>query len=158
MTRLVSWGRASPGGLARNRKKRTVAGAAGANEFAAPLVARFPARNRGERPRHSLLRARSHTADDRSSEGGRCLSQGTAVPAAIPQAYLFALSDDDNERTRFRKALQRFPAELPYEYEEQKADEATTAAFGERAAAWAKFSKPTITRSSGSRINRTWLP
>src|SRR5690348_15699301 len=49
-------------------------------------------------------------------------------------SYLFALSDDD-ERTRFREALQRFPAELPYEYEEQKTNDGTKAAFAERASA-----------------------
>lgn len=32
-------------------------------------------------------------------------------------SYLFALSKDEDEKTKFREALQRFPAELPYEYE-----------------------------------------
>jgi hypothetical protein len=57
-------------------------------------------------------------------------------------SYLFALSNDDNEKTRFREALQRFPAELPYDYEEQKTNDGTTADFAERAAAWAKFWNP----------------
>ena len=54
-------------------------------------------------------------------------------------SYLFALSNNDDERMRFREALQRFPAELPYEYEEQKTNDGTTADFAERASAWAKF-------------------
>jgi hypothetical protein len=54
-------------------------------------------------------------------------------------SYLFALSNDDNERTRFREVLERFPAELPYDYEEQKTNDGTTADFAERASAWAKF-------------------
>jgi hypothetical protein len=56
-------------------------------------------------------------------------------------SYPFALTNDEYEKTRFREALQRFPAELPYEYEEQKGDHETTARLTETAQVWSEFWK-----------------
>ena len=56
-------------------------------------------------------------------------------------SYLFALSDKEDQRTKFRDILQRFPAELPYDYEEQMEDDKTTARLTETAQAWSKFWK-----------------
>ena len=56
-------------------------------------------------------------------------------------SYLFALSDDQEEQARFREALQGFPANLPYEYEEQKKDDGSNASLAETAQAWSKFWK-----------------
>jgi hypothetical protein len=54
-------------------------------------------------------------------------------------SYLFALSDDESDKTKFREALQRFPAEPPYEYEEQKGNAGLTAALTETAHGWSNF-------------------
>jgi hypothetical protein len=56
-------------------------------------------------------------------------------------SYLFALSEDEGDKTKFREALQRFPAQLPYEYEEQNGDDGTTAGLAETAKAWSNFWK-----------------
>ncbi len=54
-------------------------------------------------------------------------------------SYVFALSKDEPDKTKFREALQRFPAELPYEYEEQKEDDTAAAGLAETAQAWSNF-------------------
>ena len=55
-------------------------------------------------------------------------------------SHLFVLTKDEGEKTTFREALLRFPAELPFEYEEQKGDDNTS--LTETAEAWSKFWKP----------------
>jgi hypothetical protein len=52
-------------------------------------------------------------------------------------AMVFALNEDDALREKFKAALVRFPDDLPYELEEQKADDGFTAHWKESAERWA---------------------
>ncbi|MGY8616860.1 hypothetical protein [Pantoea agglomerans] len=54
-------------------------------------------------------------------------------------AYLYALSEDERERKAFITDIAEFPANLPYEVEEQVGHEASEAEMRERAQAWAEF-------------------
>jgi hypothetical protein len=56
-------------------------------------------------------------------------------------SYLFALSDNEDEKTKFRDALERFPDKLPYEYQEQIGHDETAARLTETAQVWSKFWK-----------------
>lgn len=54
-------------------------------------------------------------------------------------AFLYALSNDESERNAFITDIATFPANLPYEIEEQIGQEAFEAKIRERAQAWAEF-------------------
>lgn len=54
-------------------------------------------------------------------------------------AYLYALSDDESERTSFITDIAKFSVNLPFEVEEQEGDEALEAEMRERAQVWAQF-------------------
>lgn len=54
-------------------------------------------------------------------------------------AYLYALSDDEAERKAFISDIALFPANLPYDVEEQVGHEASEVKMRERAQAWAEF-------------------
>jgi hypothetical protein len=52
-------------------------------------------------------------------------------------AMLFALSEDETLRERFKVALEAFPADLPYEFEEEQSNPGATAHLRENAERWA---------------------
>jgi hypothetical protein len=54
-------------------------------------------------------------------------------------AYLYALSDDESERERFKADIAQFPNNLPYEVKEQIGHKASEWKMLERAVAWAEF-------------------
>lgn len=56
-------------------------------------------------------------------------------------AYLYALSDNEGERKAFIADIATFPANLPYELEEQVGHQGYEAETRERAKAWAEFAK-----------------
>ena len=63
-------------------------------------------------------------------------------------APLFALSPDPSLRAEFRERLARFPAELPYNYEEEWGDLPLEAELREQAEQWAGFGDASNYRSS----------
>jgi hypothetical protein len=69
-------------------------------------------------------------------------------------SYLFALSDNEDEKTKFRDALERFPEELPYEYQEQIGHDETAARLTETAQAWSNSRRLRITAWSRFQISR----
>lgn len=51
-------------------------------------------------------------------------------------AMLFALSSDENIREQFRTALEAFPEDLPFEFEEERSDAGIAAGLREKAERW----------------------
>ena len=66
-------------------------------------------------------------------------------------APLFALSPDLGLRADFRERLARFPAELPYDYEEERGDSSLETELREQAEQWAGFGDEANYR--GSRVS-----
>ncbi len=56
-------------------------------------------------------------------------------------SYLYALSNDEQERESFVQQLARFPEELPYAYAEEVGDADFEAYSKERATAWVEFAR-----------------
>lgn len=56
-------------------------------------------------------------------------------------SYLYALSNDEQERESFVQQLARFPDELPYAYAEEVGDADFEASAKERATAWVEFAR-----------------
>ncbi|MFV3314380.1 hypothetical protein [Pseudomonas sp. NY15374] len=54
-------------------------------------------------------------------------------------AYLYALSEDEGERTSFMTDIGEFPAKLPYQFEEEVGNEVLETEMRERAQGWAQF-------------------
>ena len=72
-------------------------------------------------------------------------------------AIFFALSRDLDLRADFRERLARFPAELPYNFEEERGDRSLEAALREQAEQWVGFGDEANYRGSPERDGRRYL-
>lgn len=72
------------------------------------------------------------------AQAKKYLDQRTSRSREVRQlAMLFALSDNEKLRARFKAELERFPFDLPYEFEEHRSNAATTERLTENAERWA---------------------